>query len=493
MLVFALWALRSDDARDAASLPRPSPASSSHPLRRLDADDGALLRGTGEGETGTPPDSRGAGLSLAGTVLDPDGVPRDRAFVVLERAGSDADDSWQAVGRRSSGLSGEFRFGGLEAGRYMLSALAPPGLLAPAEVVDLSASTDGVLLRYRRSVDVTVEVVGEEGEPLFWIAVDAERTPSVGGGTGGVTKQDGLVVLRDLDPLASFRLRVSALDGLHVSRTFDPWTPRNQRVVLHTGLLVRGRVVDERGFPFARAWVEWIAGVESRRTRTGDDGTFAFQRADSVPTLVRPAYGYDVPSGREGVLAIPGGDPVELVLPGLRTLTVEVVDWPAPGPHRLQLTSASGGDTRWIALDERGRGEARLVRGETYSLFGGRWDAPCYVYREVVAPDESHVTLPAQPGEAIEITCEGWPSDHCVGGVGVTNGPAIVAPAREVPEGGVWRTGALPPGRYVVRAHAFRTAEGGGRVLRGPTYVGESEAQPGERVRLVLEPRQPDR
>jgi len=491
-LLLLIWAFRSEDGGDADSRARPPAESPAPPLRRLDADAGALLRGTGRGEAGAEAASGVAGLSLAGTVLDPDGVPRGRSFVVLERACSEADDSWEHVDRRSGGASGEFRFDGLEPGRYLVSALAPPGFLSPAEVVDLPASTDDVVLRYRRSVAVTVAVVDEDGEPLSRIAVDAERIPS-GGGAGGFTKADGLVVLRDLDPLASFRLRLLALDGAHASRTIDPWTPMDQRIVLQTGLLVRGRVVDEKGMPFAKAWVEWTDGVESRRVRTGDDGTFTIRRSDPEPTLVRPSYGNDLPLRREGVLAIPGGDPVELVLPALRTLAVEVEDWPAPGVPRLQLTSASGRDTRWITLDEQGHGVARLVSGEIYSLFGARWDAPCYVVREVVASDESLVTLLPRPGEAIEITCEGVPADHHVGSILVTNGPAIVAEARELPEGGVWRTGALPPGRYVVRAVAWRSSESLVRIAGEPTWTGEGEGQPGERIRLVLERRSPDR
>ena len=128
----ALWAFRAEDADEGTPLDTAAEQNEEASARHHDVDAGAVLRGTGATADAEASPSAECGLTLAGTIFDPDGVATGYAVVVLERA-LDGEGRWEDVTRRPSAPSGRFAFEGLAPGRYLLSALWPPGLLSPVQ------------------------------------------------------------------------------------------------------------------------------------------------------------------------------------------------------------------------------------------------------------------------------------------------------------------------------------------------------------------------
>ena len=245
------------DARARAPIRRDAAAPDVPPLAEHDAPDEAepapRLVGTGREE---PARAAGASATLRCRVQGPDGEPRPRSLVQLERAVSvelTADmlrrgffeaPTWiqpQGHGGRRADVHGLVSFAELPPGRYRVQALAPPGLLAPEARVDLGAADVDVDLAYRQTVSARIEVLDAEGRPVAQAGVTLERGHAKSVTTDGA----GIAMLEELDPRWDVGLRIRPPRGRDLfDRTLDPWTVGDTRVILEASLSVSGSVVD---------------------------------------------------------------------------------------------------------------------------------------------------------------------------------------------------------------------------------------------------------
>jgi protocatechuate 3,4-dioxygenase beta subunit len=219
------------------------------------------------------------GLVIRGRATDREGVGLPGVAV---RALRRVARLW-SQGEAESGGNGEFTVGGLDAGRYEVTASAPG--YAPARA-SAEAGGDPVELVLDAGGEVAGRVVDADGQPVEEASVlaqatDAPYAPGFGDGSGVADEGEGAFAVRDL-AAGTYVLQVGApgrgeatLRDVRVvaGRTTDVGT-----IVLARGGAIRGTVVDAdgEGVPGATVTAERDVSFSTGQlaAQTGTTGAF---------------------------------------------------------------------------------------------------------------------------------------------------------------------------------------------------------------------------
>ena len=135
-----------------------------------------------------------AGIRIDGFAVDKKGLAVDRALVTIERIGTDAKSEFRTM---RTGVSGEFAFGSLSAGRWRISASAPGS--ATVEVTEVDAPKRGVKLTLATLGRARIQLLREAGGPVQG-DVETRRTRADGDVIhGSGTLKDGFVTFEGFD------------------------------------------------------------------------------------------------------------------------------------------------------------------------------------------------------------------------------------------------------------------------------------------------------
>jgi hypothetical protein len=289
-----------------------------------------------------------AGAFVEGQVVDDTGHPL--AGAPVEIVAVPTDDLPEAI---RADQTGHFTLGPLPPGRYQMIARVPDHVLMESPELRLRPDvTPSIQLRLARAGRIAGRVVDEHGQPLAGVAVSAVIASARAGGG------DDLLVLSGILPLAAeaaglpgqtlgrqgkmrtsttdtrgrfaleemppgrIRLDVVHPDRLPVRRDALALGPGERQdlgdLVLQTGALLAGRVLDEVGSPIEGARVEArprASGTPVRMT-SDHDGHFSLRVAGGDYALVALAPSR-APESLFAVHAVPGeaSKPIELRLP----------------------------------------------------------------------------------------------------------------------------------------------------------------------------------
>lgn len=239
------------------------------------------------------------GLSIAGMVMDDDGVPTGGAQVELAPAWHGGEQSWAST---TSDGDGRFEFGDLSEGRYDLTAKFGQ---QEAVLDDVKAGQRSVILQLASQAMVEGRVVDENGRPVpaFRVRVDFLRDTTPAGEAGRIRR--GARRAADVnDPTGRFRLgpvsrgiyRLEAVDpagrlGQVETQVFGRRSVDVGDVKLLGSGTVMGKVVDRRdGRPVPGAAVR--ADRAGEPATTGADGRFSVRipPGPAVLWVEHPAY-----------------------------------------------------------------------------------------------------------------------------------------------------------------------------------------------------------
>ncbi len=352
------------------------------------------------------------GAFVSGRVVDDTG--RALPAAVVELAALPADDLPE-LARTDAG--GEFAIGPVTPARYQLQARLPDHVqLASPELRLRADANTTVEVRIERAGRVSGRVVDLRGSPLAGASVTA-----VGLGAGA----DELAVLAGVLPLAAEaadlpaqalvrrgRARIGSTDSRGRFR-LDEVPPGRSRIeishpevlpltrepiflgpgdaqdlgelVLHAGVQISGRVLDEEGRPLEDVRVEGRAlGSRPRpalRVTSDKDGRFALRAPAGEYTLVALAPGWAIKETSK-VRAEPGADPPPLDLRLLRadaTLEGQVQDAARNGVSRATVMALAPppdfGAAAGAPFRPRSNAEAARISGESVPLANGVTDA----------------------------------------------------------------------------------------------------------------------
>lgn len=214
------------------------------------------------------------------------------------------------------------------------------GLLGPARLIPMGelGVMPGPIPDIPRG-DISIPIPSPVGADPGAAGVDAGAA-GAGVGAGAVAGGDPWVTRKDgsfrADPVTPGRVQAIVRHPDYVEAfseivTLKPGGEARVRVVMRTGGLLEGRVVEEDRTPVAGARVELAAtsGSLERITYTADDGTFAFAAVpdEVLLSVSRPEAPGDVVA--RVVVAVPDRDrkEVEIVLPKLReSVAIHVAD-----------------------------------------------------------------------------------------------------------------------------------------------------------------------
>ena len=265
------------------------------------------------------------GLTVAGTVVDPDGKPVAEADVAGRRPRSLMDFSAAFDGggntRGETDAEGRFQLAGFEAGNVELTVRAPGFIAAEQEV---PAGTTGVTVALQASCSLSGIVVSTaDGEPVqdFRAGLSfsgglfdpsdplgiEKRMQSASSSQSFRYREDGTFTLADLEP-GTYDLTVQAkgfgettVEGLEIG----PEGRKGQVVMLPPEAVVTGQVVTARtGLPIEGAEVapregsgieQMFAGMmgQGPRASTDGEGRFRIGGLDSQPVSLHvqhPAF-----------------------------------------------------------------------------------------------------------------------------------------------------------------------------------------------------------
>jgi hypothetical protein len=284
-----------------------------------------------------------------------------------------------------------------------------------------------------KRVTVRVTVLDKEGTPVRGAEVHTyakeprarEASVPYFQGRGGQrgrevrrTDADGVAVLADLDPAATYGLAVQApreRPELREPASIGDWLPRDETIRLRRWYVVKGVVRDPSGRPVARAHVSAKESSVDHRLQayTAEDGTFSIERVPEgdLPLVVELTEG--VLSGPSVPRPLP--DPGTVVPTGdeIATLVVDV------GAELVVTLDRAPGDPpdglAYLWKDDNGRvlatassyvrdGVARfrgLRPDETYGLWVSPTKDGRLIYRTDVRPGD--LTARREPGKTITV------------------------------------------------------------------------------------------
>lgn len=226
--------------------------------------------------------------TITGLVIDDRGEPVPEFEVVAQPAESGV----RAERASFTSDEGRFSFARIGTGEWTLEARAEHMIPAGGVEVALPGEAGELTLRLDRAATVTGRVTDPSGAPVAGADVRVEESSGGRGGWGGDrarfrarSGEDGAFLLEDLPPTTT--TLVVRAEGWADSApvTFD-LAPAEQRdgvaLALREGGRVVGAVYDPAGDPLANQRVTYgsnAMGFGSRgETRTGADGSFAFER-----------------------------------------------------------------------------------------------------------------------------------------------------------------------------------------------------------------------
>ncbi len=345
----------------------------------------------------------------------------------------------------ASDAAGRFRIAGLPAGRFAVTAVHPDFLDGRSEDVVLSdGGRADVRVVLRRGAVIGGRVVDERGVPIAGAEVWRD------GALLATTDGRGAFQLARLEGPTEIEAR--AAGRLPARRTVDPLVDREIELALAPAAgLLRGVVLDDRGFPVGGAAVTVEAEGFRKQGTSGARGDFAI---DSVPPgrlrvavahVDHPIARVEGAAGEELRVVLGAGGGVEGEARDVRSGVV---------PRGLRVTVESGGTSREAPVDQRGRFRAL---GCTPGAATVRAAAPGYL------PASLAVEIPA--GEsARDVTARDVRVDLILGGTiagEVRDDRGALAGNVEVEGGGAktrtdaagrFRLGPIEPGRIEVHA-----------------------------------------
>lgn len=234
-------------------------------------------------------------VALRGVVRDPDGNPADALVCIAREDGDDAGDEFDCVTTDSAGA---YEIDGLEVGASYAAWAPASGDWSPSTRIVVTAGRDGAVadLRLRKPGTLDLTVVDEDGETIQGLFLKVSGDGAESSSSGGIG-----VATESLAP-GRYVLKAWTIDRVPVSETIDvaEGATVKRRIVLSTGEVVAGVVVDDSGAPVEDAHIraaepEVDATAPTPWARTDENGRFALvQIAKGAHDLVvDPPYEFE--------------------------------------------------------------------------------------------------------------------------------------------------------------------------------------------------------
>jgi protocatechuate 3,4-dioxygenase beta subunit len=292
------------------------------------------------GELGVVPGLEQVPIPLSSTDPSPQPSPEGRGGQALgalalrltlpppRHEGPDIGDVRSAGWPVSSGWDGAFTIRGLPSGRFALRARHDDMALGrSAELVIATGQTvDGVEIVLERGVELAGRVIDGRGFPLegVLVRVESETSTEVAVTSAGGEFSFGAIA-GSIQVLASREGYADAVIPLDMDRAR---VRQDVEIRLETASRrLRGRVVDDRGYPVAGATVmaRAIAGgrLGVHHTFAASDGTFELEglSGDTIAVEARSASG-----GTGASHAGPDDEAIEIAISASGSLAIAVVD-----------------------------------------------------------------------------------------------------------------------------------------------------------------------
>ncbi len=278
-------------------------------------------------------------LRLEGQVVDADGNGVGGAEVWL---GSVPPRTAKTEG------DGTFGFDKLVSRSYRLTARHGSEVGGPI-VYKLTGKSDPAILQLGGGAKVVVRVVDDTKHPIANATVKADEDDGVIAKTGA----DGIATLAPVHP-GWVGVHATA-DGYAPNGSFTSVGSANATghidVVLHAGVAVTGRVIDEAGKPIAKARVStaglWNMGSAGDPVETSATGTFALVLAAGTHTLVATDREHAPSHSTPVVVSLKPVDGVEIVMKAGGTLAGRVVDTHHQPVAFATVATAGKGSDQW--------------------------------------------------------------------------------------------------------------------------------------------------
>jgi RNA polymerase sigma factor (sigma-70 family) len=260
------------------------------------------------------------GLSVSGRVVDALDRPVEAGGnIAAMGVGADGKPDWARQGMATVGEGGVFRVGGLSAGAYDL-VLNPRygGRSGPQAILrDVTAGSEGVVLRVPAGEPIRGRVVDEDGKPpesggMLSVIPQGSTSRDMEGAWAGITP-DGTFTTPPLDAARTYDLSVEQVPG-RLPAALRGIAPGARDVVLRLrrARTITGRVVDEQGrpapegVPVAARAPDLAAEEPGARssTATRPDGTFTLETlADAAFRVTVGGRNSDLLPAEQDVLA----------------------------------------------------------------------------------------------------------------------------------------------------------------------------------------------
>jgi protocatechuate 3,4-dioxygenase beta subunit len=226
------------------------------------------------------------GVAIEGTLVDPEGKPREDAYLRAYRVNPDRE-KWQPGEYRQTdvGEGGKFTLSGLRPGKYSL-VLLDDGFDVLEKVVVEAPAKDfvlrGVYLGIARVRLETPDGQPYSGKTYEWTVRDG------GAGGGGGEAVDGVVEFHGFR--GETRREEIQIEGyVHVilEVTADPGEEIDLgTVVLDPGVTLEGKAVDVEGKPVRGAVVSFGGYAPYTEATSGVDGSFSLEHVPEGPIEV---------------------------------------------------------------------------------------------------------------------------------------------------------------------------------------------------------------
>lgn len=383
-----------------------------------------------------PPVTPGA-LRLEGMVVDRDERPAGGVRVVI------------GAGRAATTeADGGFAFDGLAEGTYTI--IAEQGeWYAESQDVSLHDESEPVTLQLIRGPTLMVHIVDEAMVPIAGAKVSI-------GSREYTTPADGSVLLRAVDTEGEY-VTVSAPGKTNrrerISTGDDPAATFEKTIVLRSGAMISGMVLDANGNPVAEAYIEVESpnGVRGENAHSDAQGLWRIENMGRGAYLARASSSTKISAGDERVTH-DGVQPTSGIVLRVESggeIAGIVVDSAGKPIPEARVSGGGVGET----TDENGRFVARGLEARTYTLSAST---------PLLGAIDQEVTLErAQHAEVKFVLVPSSIAGKVVDANGQPVENAAVAARSETPEGfGYSRTdeyghfdmGGLPPGSYKITA-----------------------------------------